>query len=46
MTTPTVPMPPVTPVTRTLEAPGATIAYDVRGGSASGRPLLLVGSPM
>jgi pimeloyl-ACP methyl ester carboxylesterase len=34
------------PVTRTLAAPGATLAYDVLEGSAPGRPLLLIGSPM
>jgi pimeloyl-ACP methyl ester carboxylesterase len=32
--------------TRTLDAPGATITYDVRGGLGSGTPLLLIGSPM
>src|SRR5215218_160516 len=32
--------------TRTLDAPGATIAYDVRGDLATGTPLLLIGSPM
>ena len=33
-------------VTRTFEAPGATITYDVRGDLADGTPLLLVASPM
>jgi pimeloyl-ACP methyl ester carboxylesterase len=33
--------------TRTLEAPGATITYDVRpGGSDDIRPLFMIGSPM
>jgi pimeloyl-ACP methyl ester carboxylesterase len=32
--------------THTLDAPGATIAYDVRGRLGDGVPLLLVGSPM
>ena len=33
--------------TRTLEAPGATLTYDVRpGGSADAPPLMLIGSPM
>jgi pimeloyl-ACP methyl ester carboxylesterase len=33
--------------TRTLEAPGATITYDVRpGGDGSQPPLMLIGSPM
>jgi pimeloyl-ACP methyl ester carboxylesterase len=32
--------------TRTLDAPGATIAYDVRGALDAGVPLLLIGSPM
>jgi len=33
--------------TRTLEAPGATITYDVRqGGDDSQPPLMLIGSPM
>jgi len=32
---------------RTLEAPGATIAYDVRGGTSNDQPpLFLLGSPM
>jgi pimeloyl-ACP methyl ester carboxylesterase len=35
------------PETRTLDAPGAVLHYDVRGNAASSRPvLLLVGSPM
>jgi pimeloyl-ACP methyl ester carboxylesterase len=38
--------PAVTAGTCTLDVPGATIAYDVRQGSAPGRPLLLIGSPM
>ncbi|MGA4803365.1 alpha/beta fold hydrolase [Streptomyces lavendulocolor] len=35
--------------TRTLDAPGATLTYDVRhpdGDGTGGRPLLLIGSPM
>lgn len=32
--------------TRTLEVPGATVTYDVRGDLSSGTPLFLVGSPM
>ena len=33
--------------TRTLEAPGATLTYDVRpGGSTDELPLFLIGSPM
>jgi pimeloyl-ACP methyl ester carboxylesterase len=32
--------------TRTLDAPGATITYDVRGALGEGRSLLLIGSPM
>jgi pimeloyl-ACP methyl ester carboxylesterase len=32
--------------TRTLDAPGATITYDVRGELGTGVPLLLIGSPM
>ncbi|HYF44856.1 MAG TPA: alpha/beta hydrolase, partial [Acidimicrobiales bacterium] len=36
-----------TPASRTIEVPGATIAYDVRpGGSADAPPLFLIGSPM
>ncbi|NLU61663.1 alpha/beta hydrolase [Rhodococcus sp. HNM0563] len=34
------------PITATLEVPGATLTYDVRGDLQSGTPLLLVGSPM
>jgi pimeloyl-ACP methyl ester carboxylesterase len=34
------------PTTRTLEAPGATLTYDVRPGSGSDIPLFLIGSPM
>jgi pimeloyl-ACP methyl ester carboxylesterase len=34
------------PTTRTLEAPGAALAYDVRPGSADDIPLFLIGSPM
>jgi pimeloyl-ACP methyl ester carboxylesterase len=30
----------------TLDAPGATITYDVRGTLGAGTPLLLIGSPM
>jgi pimeloyl-ACP methyl ester carboxylesterase len=33
--------------TRTLDAPGATLTYDIRpGGSADAPPLFLIGSPM
>jgi pimeloyl-ACP methyl ester carboxylesterase len=32
--------------THTLDAPGATITYDVRGNLGDGTPLLLIGSPM
>ena len=32
--------------TRTLQAPGATLTYDVRPGSGSDVPLFLIGSPM
>jgi pimeloyl-ACP methyl ester carboxylesterase len=31
---------------RTLDVPGATLAYDVRGGTGSDIPLFLIGSPM
>src|SRR6187399_871444 len=35
------------PVTQTLEAPGATITYDVRRNEATSEPpLFLIGSPM
>jgi pimeloyl-ACP methyl ester carboxylesterase len=35
------------PTTRTIEAPGATLTYDVRGGGpADDPPLFLIGSPM
>ena len=35
------------PTTRTLQAPGATLTYDVRpGGSGDQPPLFLIGSPM
>jgi hypothetical protein len=35
------------PKTRTLDAPGAVLHYDVRGNDASTQPvLLLIGSPM
>jgi pimeloyl-ACP methyl ester carboxylesterase len=34
------------PTTRTLEAPGATLTYDVRPGSSDDIPLFLIGSPM
>jgi pimeloyl-ACP methyl ester carboxylesterase len=35
------------PTTRTIEAPGATLTYDVRGGGpADAPPLFLIGSPM
>jgi pimeloyl-ACP methyl ester carboxylesterase len=39
MTTPTI-------STHTLDAPGATITYDVRGTFGAGTPLLIIGSPM
>jgi len=32
--------------THTLDAPGATITYDVRGSLGTGTPLLVIGSPM
>jgi pimeloyl-ACP methyl ester carboxylesterase len=32
--------------THTLDAPGATVTYDVRGTLGDGVPLLLIGSPM
>ena len=32
--------------TRTLDVPGATLAYDVRGGSSDSPVLFLIGSPM
>jgi pimeloyl-ACP methyl ester carboxylesterase len=32
--------------THTLDAPGATITYDVRGSRGTGTPLLVIGSPM
>jgi pimeloyl-ACP methyl ester carboxylesterase len=32
--------------TRTIEAPGATLTYDVRGESTDDIPLFLIGSPM
>lgn len=35
------------PTTRTLEVPGATLAYDVRTSETSTEPpLMLIGSPM
>jgi pimeloyl-ACP methyl ester carboxylesterase len=34
------------PTTRTLEVPGATLAYDVRTADSSAPVLLLIGSPM
>ena len=46
MTTPSSATPPATPVTHALDASDATIAYDVRQGSAPGRAILLIGSPM
>jgi pimeloyl-ACP methyl ester carboxylesterase len=39
MTTPTI-------RTHALDAPGATITYDVRGTLGAGTPLLIIGSPM
>jgi pimeloyl-ACP methyl ester carboxylesterase len=35
-----------TTTTRTLDAPGATLTYDVHGTLGTGTPLLLIGSPM
>jgi pimeloyl-ACP methyl ester carboxylesterase len=34
------------PTTSTLEAPGATLTYDIRPGSGGDIPLFLIGSPM
>jgi pimeloyl-ACP methyl ester carboxylesterase len=34
------------PTTRTVEAPGATLTYDVRPGTGEDIPLFLIGSPM
>jgi pimeloyl-ACP methyl ester carboxylesterase len=34
------------PETRTLDAPGVTLTYDIRGDLAAGTPLLMFGSPM
>ena len=34
------------PTTRTTQAPGATLTYDVRPGTGSDVPLFLIGSPM
>src|SRR6478672_11170294 len=34
------------PTTRTLEAPGATITYDIRQTDSPAPPLVLIGSPM
>ena len=34
------------PTTRTIDAPGATLTYDVRPGAGSDLPLFLIGSPM
>jgi pimeloyl-ACP methyl ester carboxylesterase len=39
-------MEPAQQTTRTLEAPGATLTYDVRSGSGGEIPLFLIGSPM
>ena len=39
-------MHPTQQTTRTLEAPGATLTYDVRSGSGGEIPLFLIGSPM
>ncbi|MEO8247609.1 MAG: alpha/beta hydrolase [Chloroflexota bacterium] len=39
-------MNPTQPATRTLAVPGATLTYDVREGTGSDVPLLLIGSPM
>lgn len=33
-------------ITRTLDVPGATLTYDVRGGSSHAPPLFLIGLPM
>ncbi len=35
-----------TATTRTIDAPGATLTYDVRPGTGSDVPLFLIGSPM
>lgn len=35
-----------TPMTNTLEVPGATLTYDVRSGSSDAPPLFIVGLPM
>lgn len=35
-----------TPMTHTLEVPGATLTYDVRSGSSDAPPLFIVGLPM
>jgi hypothetical protein len=37
---------PTPTTTHTLDAPGATITYDVHGALGGGVPLLLIGSPM
>jgi pimeloyl-ACP methyl ester carboxylesterase len=43
----TAPPTEIAPTTATLDAPGATITYDVRASDATGhRPLMLIGSPM
>ncbi len=34
------------PITRTVEAPGAVLTYDVRPADSTQPPLLLIGSPM
>jgi pimeloyl-ACP methyl ester carboxylesterase len=34
------------PMTQTIDVPGATLTYDVRGDLANRPPLLLIGSPM
>jgi pimeloyl-ACP methyl ester carboxylesterase len=39
-------MTPAQATTRTLEAPGAIVTYDVRRGSGGDIPLFLIGSPM
>jgi len=36
----------IQPTTHTLQAPGATITYDVRQGATSDLPLMIIGSPM
>ncbi len=35
-----------TPTTLTLQVPGATLTYDIRGDAGADAPLLLIGCPM